>query len=111
MEQPSILASVFRKKMADTKDYSMTSEATEVTLYPTGFLNVDFLNGFKTQEMNPQTGMNDEYYAKTFAEIASKNNGLIATAHTASDNLETLIFPGHGGMTQLDHELININKY
>lgn len=63
MEQPSILASVFRKKMAETKDYSMTSEATEVTLYPTQFLNVDFLNGFKTQEMNPQTGVNDEYYA------------------------------------------------
>lgn len=50
-------------------------------------------------------------FGRTDFDYGDKQQMSSSLRNIASLNLETLIFPGHGGMTQLDHELININKY
>ena len=47
----SLLASAFREQVANTKDIAMKSEMTYSVSYPTGFLNMDFANGY-IQEVN-----------------------------------------------------------
>ena len=59
----SILSDMFRKKVADMKDYNMSNEAQEETGYTTGYLPLDYLNGYMATELNPQTGQLEQYYS------------------------------------------------
>lgn len=47
----TLLADAFRAQMKNTKDYAQKNEMTYSTSYPTGFLNLDFANGY-IQEVN-----------------------------------------------------------
>ena len=58
----SLLAEEFRKAMSKSKDHSDKSEATGDILYPTGFLNFDFMNGYIATGLNPNTGKKYKYY-------------------------------------------------
>ena len=58
----SMLSQLFRAKVADM-DYNMSSEATEDIGYPTGYLNFDFLNGYRTEERDLTTGQIVPYYS------------------------------------------------
>lgn len=77
----TLLSNIFRQKVANSKDLSMKTEATETTMYPTGYLTVDFLNGYIASEVDPQTGEKKQYYAIGLADgsineyIANMNTG------------------------------------
>ena len=47
----TLLSMAFREQVKQTKDIAMTSEMTYGVSYPTGFLNMDFANGY-IQEIN-----------------------------------------------------------
>ena len=47
----TLLSMAFREQVKQTKDLAMTSEMTYGVSYPTGFLNMDFANGY-IQEIN-----------------------------------------------------------
>lgn len=47
----SLLSQAFRAQVKQTKDYSQKNEMTYSVSYPTGFLNLDFANGY-IQEVN-----------------------------------------------------------
>lgn len=47
----TLLSSAFREQVKQTKDIAMKSEMTYSVSYPTGFLNMDFANGY-IQEIN-----------------------------------------------------------
>ena len=47
----STLASAFREQVKQTKDISQINEMTYSVSYPTGFMNMDFANGY-IQEIN-----------------------------------------------------------
>ena len=85
-EKKSLFAEIFRKRVAATKNFNMITEATEAVLYPTQFLNVDFLNGYKTKEFNPQTGQLDEYYA-----IGIPDGGYISFIANANTGKTTFV--------------------
>lgn len=57
----SLLATEFRKMMSKGKT-SQGREATNDILYPTGFLNFDFMNGFIATGLNPTTNEKYKYY-------------------------------------------------
>lgn len=59
----SVLADMFRKKVSEMKDYNMSNEAKEETGYTTGYLPLDYLNGYIATEMNPETGKTEPYYS------------------------------------------------
>jgi hypothetical protein len=59
----SVLADMFRKKVSEMKDYNMSNEAKEETGYTTGYLPLDYLNGYMATEMNPETGKTEPYYS------------------------------------------------
>ena len=59
----SLLSQMFRKKVSEMKDYNMSNEATEDVGYPTGFLNIDYLNGYVTEELDPKSGTKQKYYS------------------------------------------------
>ena len=63
MSDVSLLSQLFRKRVADTKDFNMINEANEDIGYPTGYLNFDFLNGYITYEADPATGKKKAYYS------------------------------------------------
>ena len=46
-----LLSMAFREQVKQTKDLAMKSEMTYGVSYPTGFLNMDFANGY-IQEIN-----------------------------------------------------------
>lgn len=57
----SILSALFRSKVKDM-GYNMNTEASEDYGYPTGYLNFDFLNGYKTAE-KLENGVINPYYS------------------------------------------------
>ena len=59
----SVLADMFRKKVSEMKDYNMSNEAKEETGYTTGYLPLDYLNGYMATELNPETGKTEPYYS------------------------------------------------
>ena len=42
----TLLSQAFREQVKQTKDIAQTNEMTYSVSYPTGFLNLDFANGF-----------------------------------------------------------------
>ena len=58
----TLLAQAFRAQVKQNKDYSQKNEMTYSVSYPTGFLNLDFANGY-IQEVNGkliyETGITD----------------------------------------------------
>lgn len=63
MSDVSLLSQLFRKRVAETKDFNMINEANEDIGYPTGYLNFDFLNGYITYEFDASTGQKKAYYS------------------------------------------------